>query len=262
MIKAIFFDIDGTLLPHDRPMPLSTHRALGLLRQNGIKLFIATGRSPFFFRKVEERLDFEFDGYVLLNGQYCTVGGKIIHDLPLQAHSIERVYPYLKEHKIAHQIVELNYICNLDSGKNFQKGRTTPDFGLGHLPIEPFDRIYSHKAYQLTVVIPREKEPELLAHMPGVKPARWSPDFTDMLPSDGGKAVGIKKMLEYFGFKREESMAFGDEENDLDMMQYVGIGVAMGNAADSVKALADYVTADIENDGIYKALAENQIINE
>ena len=72
--------------------------------------------------------------------------------------------------------------------------------------------------------------------------------------------AGIKRYLELTGIKREEIIAFGDAENDLDMLRFAGIGVAMGNGAEEVKAAADYVTADIDDDGIEKALKHFQLI--
>ena len=70
----------------------------------------------------------------------------------------------------------------------------------------------------------------------------------------GGKMVGIQRYLDSIGATRDEIIAFGDGHNDAEMLRYAGIGVAMGNAEDDTKAVADYVTADIDDDGIAKAL--------
>ena len=105
-----------------------------------------------------------------------------------------------------------------------------------------------------------EQEAEFLAHLPGCKAVRWNPCFADIIPADGGKPVGVGKMLERFGLKREESMAFGDGGNDIDMLRYAGVGVAMGNAGDDVKAAADYVTAGVDEDGVERALRHFGVI--
>ena len=70
----------------------------------------------------------------------------------------------------------------------------------------------------------------------------------------GGKVEGMRYFMSRFGLRREEVMAFGDEENDIDMLEYAGLGVAMGNAKAAVMAAADYVTAGVDEDGIEKAL--------
>ena len=76
-----------------------------------------------------------------------------------------------------------------------------------------------------------------------------------------GKSAGIRRYLEEHGLDRSEIMAFGDGENDIDMLKFAGIGVAMGNSSDLVKAAADYVTDTIDNDGIEKALRHFGLID-
>ena len=105
----------------------------------------------------------------------------------------------------------------------------------------------------MSAYIPAERDAEFLSHAPGMMSARWSPHFADMIREHGGKPEGIKAALALHGLKREEAIAFGDGGNDIAMLAYAGTGVAMGNASDEVKAHADYVTDDCENDGIYSA---------
>ena len=76
----------------------------------------------------------------------------------------------------------------------------------------------------------------------------------DIIPADGGKGNAIERILERYGLSREDAIAFGDGDNDIDMLRYAHIGVAMGNAGEHVKTHADYVTACVDDDGIYKAL--------
>ena len=89
---------------------------------------------------------------------------------------------------------------------------------------------------------------------------RWYYGGLDIIAAGGGKMAGIKRYLEHIGIAPEEIIAFGDAENDLDMLRYAGIGVAMGNADEEVKAVADYVTADVDDDGIEKALKHFNLI--
>ena len=82
---------------------------------------------------------------------------------------------------------------------------------------------------------------------------RWCDLFCDLIPDNGGKDKGVAATLERLGIAPEEAIAFGDGENDLSMFAAVGTSVAMGNAWDSVKAAASYVTTDVDDDGIYNA---------
>ena len=115
-------------------------------------------------------------------------------------------------------------------------------------------RIEQNPIYQLSAFLPDNYEEEFLRRCPGCLAVRWSPDFADILPEGGGKPNGLAEMLKHFGWTRDEAIAFGDGGNDVTMLEYAGIGVAMGNACDDAKAAADYVTTDIDKEGIAKAL--------
>ena len=82
----------------------------------------------------------------------------------------------------------------------------------------------------------------------------WNPTGIDIVARGSGKAAGIAQFIEEQGLDRSEIMAFGDGENDIEMLKYAGIGVAMGNAGDAVKAAADYVTDSVDENGIENAL--------
>ncbi len=90
--------------------------------------------------------------------------------------------------------------------------------------------------------------------MPHSKVVWWSPEFCDIIPATGGKEHGMLRFIEKYGLKAEDSIAFGDGNNDVEMLRYAGIGVALGNGSDDVKAAGDYVTSDIDEDGVFKAL--------
>ena len=84
--------------------------------------------------------------------------------------------------------------------------------------------------------------------------------FAGCSDSTSNESIGIKDILSYYDIKQEETMAFGDGENDIDMLRFVQIGVAMQNAENCVKEAADYITDTSENDGIYKALKHFNIL--
>ena len=106
----------------------------------------------------------------------------------------------------------------------------------------------------------KEQEADIREKIPGCSITRWSRFGIDVLPGSGDKVAGIRKYLALQGISHEETIAFGDGENDIGMLQYAGIGVALGNAGEEVKAAADHVTADIDDDGVWKALAHFHIL--
>jgi Cof subfamily protein (haloacid dehalogenase superfamily) len=132
--------------------------------------------------------------------------------------------------------------------------------GVKEFPVVDFDEALSHEIYQLTPFFSPEDELTIAPQMPQSEFGRWYHSFVDITAKGNTKQNGIDEFIKHFGFKLEETMAFGDGGNDIGMLRHAGIGIAMGNAKDDVKASADYVTASVDEDGIYKALKHFGVI--
>ncbi|MBO4599973.1 MAG: HAD-IIB family hydrolase, partial [Bacteroidales bacterium] len=124
----------------------------------------------------------------------------------------------------------------------------------------PIERMYGSEVFQIIAVMPASRDAEVLDLLPHCRLPRWHPQFSDLVHMDNSKAVGIESILNHFGIGREECIAFGDGGNDIEMLQYCGIGVAMGNADSAVKSCADYVTTSVDEEGIESALITLHII--
>lgn len=114
--------------------------------------------------------------------------------------------------------------------------------------------------FQLSPFFTLEEEEKYLPLMPHCESSRWYPTFTDIVCKGNSKQLGMDKIMERFGFTLEETMAFGDGGNDISMLRHAGIGIAMGNANDTVKASANYVTDSVDEDGIWNALKHFNLI--
>ena len=125
---------------------------------------------------------------------------------------------------------------------------------------DAYERALNEKVYQLNVFVSEEEEGDFMQLMPNSKTARWTSHFTDIIPKDGGKNKGIDAIINHFGIKLEEIMAFGDGGNDIDMLKHAGIGVAMENARDDVKEIADFITTSVDDDGITNALKHYNVL--
>ncbi len=251
MIKAIFFDIDGTLVSFEtHRVPKSTLKALNELRERGIKVFVATGRHR---SAINNLGDLQFDGYLTINGGFCSVE----NDKPIYRHVIEKsdiksFVEFQRERPFPCIVVEqeatfLNF--KNDEVEHFMNMLNFPKMGM-----RPLEEALNNDVLQLVSFFNEGDEEEIMKVLPNCESTRWYPTFTDVVPRGSSKAVGIDKIIEYYGFNLEETLAFGDGANDIPMLQHAGIGVAMGNASDVVKASADFVTDTVDEDGIYKAL--------
>jgi len=252
MIKAVFFDIDGTLLSHKtNTVPASTIRALEMLREKGVLTFLATGRNYYELPKLTALEGLRFDGAVCLNGQYCRNEREVIHRAPLDREAIVKLLEFLEAHPHPAVFVEEGHMYI-----NFHNDHVARVQAAIHSELPPIGdlrRGYDHPIYQVMLYM-TGPELETLPRLPNVKLTRWALGGVDVIHEQGGKAVGIAKILEYYGIDRSETMAFGDGENDVDMFAAVGTAVAMGNACANAKAAADYVTDKVLDDGIWNAL--------
>lgn len=264
MVKAVFFDIDGTLISfHTHQIPTSTREALAALRNRGIKLFIASGRHPL---DIFPYVDLQFDGYVALNGGYCLAGqDQVIFRREIAQEDIERLIEWQQGgDKFACVLAGERGMC-----LNFVNDSVTRVRKLvetdNKAEVVPFD-VWCAEArkgvLQLIAFFGTDMEPKLMREvLPNCRVMRWCPLFADVVPAGVNKAEGIDRMLDYYGISLDEAMVFGDGGNDIPMLQHVGLSVAMGNADQEVKRAASYVTTSVDDQGIARALRHFGLID-
>lgn len=259
-IKIIFFDIDDTLcrlgnLPDNNYQLLKTLKA-----STDVRLAIATGRSVAMLPSDIRHLFDEdiFDALVSANGQYNVVNGELISHYPITTTQAASLVAVCNRHNIAYQQLSEHHIAWSEKLPSFE-------MVLGRFPncvIEP-DYYRRHTIYQFSIFLPEMQEnPSLVKEFEalGFHLARWHQGGADILPKDGSKARGITDVCSKLGIDIKDTMAFGDGLNDLEMLQHVGIGIAMRDGWPQLKAVADDVTGTIEEDGLRLALVKYGIL--
>lgn len=254
--KLVFFDIDGTLIPFGKnEISESTKKALNQLRKNGVKIFVATGKSLAQLSATKV-VDVQFDGYLTLNGQLCyDQDYNLFFANPIDPKEMEVLEKIFDAKRIPFSLVGefsryINYINEVVIDRQTATNSAVPNV----------DKYKGEKIYQITAYVsPRERQ-LLESTLDMCKITSWAPDAVDIIAKDGGKMNAISKIIELNGVDVSETMAFGDAENDLMMVSNAGIGVAMGNGSDKLKEVANYVTDNVENDGIEKALKHFELI--
>lgn len=255
-IKIIFFDIDGTLLDMGARQPSpKTLEALKGLKDKGIKICIATGRSPICVPVFE---GVEFDAFLTFNGSYCYDAQGPIYENPIAPEAVARIV------QNASSIGRPVAAATKDRIGTNGLDKDLADYAaIGNLtlPVAPdFDLLCQESIYQLMLGLREPEYPAILESVVGAKIAAWWDRAVDVIPASGGKGAGIRAVLHHFHLSPENAMAFGDGNNDIEMLEAVGTGVAMGNASEQLKTIADTTCAPVTQDGIYEFCLQHGLI--
>lgn len=258
MKKAVFFDIDGTLmdcLNGITDMTPRVKKAIRTLQAKGNYVFIATGR-PYAFLN-EALYNFGFDGFVLTNGAHVQVKEKCLFKNSIKkdfikelAFNLEQrniqyilqgeVYSYIKdEYKKLHSFYDLFRIS-----KKYLEGNFNHE-DIDVLKIEML--CGDQKAMEYCLSLANDEYDYMHDEENG---------FVELYSKANSKASGILKVLDFLNIPIENSYAFGDGKNDIEMLSTVGCGIAMGNAHDHVKSYAKRVTDTVGNDGVAIGIEE------
>ncbi|EOI00270.1 cof-like hydrolase [Enterococcus haemoperoxidus ATCC BAA-382] len=272
MIKAIFFDIDGTLVNKNAKALASTKQAIAKAQAQGIICGVATGRGPVHLSQQVDELN--LDVFVTYNGQLVYTKEETIRSEHFSDETLKRIVAFSDSY---HRQITFGSRRSIEGSSLMRFGqkkwaKKLVHFFPKHFPTRLVKNLISRfsihrKAqryhdldvlkepiYQCVLLSPKSELDFLYEKLPGCKLTRSNPYTVDIIPSGGSKLVGIQKCAEYFGFRLDEVMAFGDSWNDLEMLDGVALGIAMGNAEAEVKKAAKYVTGTNEEDGIYQAL--------
>ncbi len=257
MVRAVFFDFDNTLFSHrTMSIPQSAKDAISILQSKGILCVLATGRHMLELEHFPEVFTLKMDGYVTIDGQLCLDGDRnIICANEISGVALENLIKLFNKKETPTILVEESIMYSNMHALQAVEGlsyATTVDHPIGEYTGKP---IYLGIAY-----ITPDKEDWLHSLLPGCDFLRWSSVGVDIVPSGRDKVSGIKGFLKHYKIPLTDYVAFGDGDNDMGMVESAPIGVAMGNGREGVKSVADYVTTDIDEDGVWNALQHLDLV--
>lgn len=277
MGKIIFIDVDGTLVDYENHLPESAVKAIRQARKNGHKVYICTGRSK---AEVYPPLwEIGLDGMIGGNGSYVESEGVVVMHQLITLEQCKHIVDWLHERKLEFYLESNN---GLFASEHFEeegepviqeyskrKGKENAE-KITVREVFP-DMIFGGELYRDDVnkvsFILRSYQDHLdsIQEFPDLQPGTWGGKgeitlFGDLGVKDITKAHAIDQLLNYLGAKREDTIAFGDAKVDIPMLEYCHIGVAMGSGGDEIKAMADYITDDVDQDGLYHAFVHFGLI--
>ncbi len=260
--KVLVLDIDGTLTNSKKEITSATKEAIQDILQKGHNVILASGRPTPGMRRYEKELELEkWGGYLLsFNGAKVVEcrSGEVVYQRLLSLSMIPGLFAFAKENNcglityLGDQVIsafEPDEYVELEARIN----------GLPIKVVKDFKHFVNFEINKCLMTAPPEKA-ELFEAQLREKYSdfasiyRSEPFFIEIMPKDVDKATSLNRMLEVIGMSREDAICCGDGYNDISMIKYAGVGVAMGNAQPKVKEAADYITATNDEDGLVEVI--------
>ena len=262
MRKYVFFDIDGTLWDEKMMVPESTKLAIKKLQENGHKAFVCTGRA--MGNVNDPQFDeIGFDGFIAACGNHVEMDGKILYERNMSYEDVKAIYDVSREHQLPIIYEGTKYQWMDREGfegdsyityivENLKDAAVYLDeCELDEIEANKFSALVNEQTNYPAVEEALSNRFDFMNHGDGI---------IEAVPKGTSKATGIAWFCEHLGIAIEDTYALGDSINDLEMLAFVGHSIAMGNASQAAKDVAEYVTTHIHEKGVYNALKHYKLI--
>ena len=278
MSKIIFIDVDGTLVDYENNLPESAVSAIRKARENGHKVYICTGRSK---AEVYENIwDIGLDGMIGGNGSYVEDHDHVVMHQLITKEQCKHIVDWCHSRNLEFYLESNN---GLFASEHFEekgnpvikiysqrKGKADADQATVRkvFPDMIFDgELYRDDVNKVSFILNSYQDHlDSIEEFPDLKPGTWGGKgeialFGDLGVKDITKAHAIDELLKYLHADIQDTFAFGDAKVDIPILEYCHVGVAMGSGGDEIKAMADYVTDDVDKDGLYNAFKHFGLID-
>ena len=273
--KIIFLDIDGTLTePGKNVPPQSALDAIRGARENGHLVYLCTGRN---YGMLKPLLEYEFDGFVASSGGYIQCGDEVIYDCPLTEEQRVQALGLFEKNEIFKTVECKDGSFTDEAFKDFLKKNAESSGNSEflrwreqlekNLNIRPMEEYESQPIYKAVLMVDEEGKLE--------EPVKiLSDEFTfviqekneqgfincEFISKQYDKGQAMKRVCEHMGITVENTFAFGDSMNDLEMMEAAGFSVCMENGSQALKEIADDICKSVSEDGLYKAFKKHGLL--
>ncbi len=253
-MALICIDLDGTALHQGKPAE-GVAESIKQLKENGHVAAIATGRSPHLIYDLDKTLGVDY--LILANGSYVQIKGKVIYEHYIPADIVQRMMEYC-DRESCDLVIEYE-----DKYLAYRKDTDVPDQFCDIFKIDKPDidrNFYPNRNVFSMLVFDHTKVDEMRRILPELQFNQSNAMGFDVNMNGGLKADGVKVLADYLGFDLKDVYAIGDGFNDKQMLELVGHGIAMGNSGPGLKAIAEYVTTEVTNNGVKNALKHYKLI--
>ena len=257
--KIIFSDIDGTLLNSKHQISKKTREKIQKLEKEGIPFIFVSARMPRGIKGFQKELAsknpiISYSGALILDGE-----GEVIYSAPLESEEARKIANRSRE---IYPTVSINPYSNdcwmTENKEEYWVAYESKVTGIIPKLVSLEEEAVWREVHKILCMGEASKiaslEQQLKKEFPNVQISKSKDTYLEILAKDVSKSKAADILVKYYGIEREESIAFGDSDNDIDMLEYAGLGVAMGNSYDGVKEHADYVTDTNVEEGVWEVL--------
>ena len=270
MSKIVFLDVDGTLINYETVCPDSAKKAVELARANGHKVYICTGCSK---AEIEQRDLPELDGMIGANGGYVEDAGQVVMHQALTVDQVKHIVDWCNGRELGFYL-EANSGMYINHWFEVQAPATMVKYAMGKGADEATaqakadgfvnsmirtDDLYRDDVNKVSFILSSYQDHlDSIVEFPDMECNTWGGKdeqalFGDLGPKGITKKHAIEVLLEHLGADQADTISFGDAKIDLSMFELCAYNVAMGNGGKEIKEAADYITDDVDNDGLYNA---------
>ena len=257
MIKMIATDIDGTILPYHGEFSQNVKDCIKKLNDSGIKVILVTGRMHSSATPLAAQLGLNLPIISYQGGLIKDMSGKTLFQTELDSEITKEIIKWGRANDV-HLNLYMNDKLYVENDNEIIKYYIQGKFvdytvcSFDDLEVKNVNKLLAIDIYDADRVtswvnILKEKYPDLYI-------VKSTPYFCEIGSRDAKKSLGVEFLCKMWGLNKSEVMAIGDQNNDIDLIQSGGIGVAMDNSTPELKQVADYITDSVENDGFVKAV--------
>lgn len=266
--KIVFSDIDGTFIRTDHSLSEKHALAVKKLLEQKIPFVLVSARMPEAIYPITRSIDVKTPVISYSGALVLTRDENVLYSKTLDEKSVPLVITEIKTRwgdrtSLNYYAGRKWYVESIDTRIQREIDTTTVNPTIARFDSLPSSGILPHKILVMSEhPLGEEMEKILGKEFPQLNVVRSSNHLLEIMAQGVTKATGIESMLKHYGISKEDTVAFGDNFNDREMLQYVGLSVAMGNSPDAIKSLATEVTDSNNDDGIYNFLVRKGIISE
>ena len=271
-VKIIFSDIDGTFLANDKSVTPLTEKAAKAVVAQGLKLVFVSARMPEAIYIITDNIGMARTPTICYSGAFVlTEDEKVLHDKKISADATKNILSEIAKNSRRWNDISVSfYVGRRWFAQNIDERIEKEIFNTdAFAEVVNFDELLEKNILPNKIFIRSEKNSATCAEMerelgkifPELSVVRSASYLLEIMDKSVSKATGIEVILKHYGFTKDEAIAFGDNYNDIEMLEYIPQSVAMGNAPDDIKKIASAVTDTNEDSGIYTYLKKIRLID-